>query len=117
MIGLAQKVALEHTLAGSLTGARAFEWLDEVRRMPLHKANCLVLSMGQVHEIDASGITSLVRVHTHLARMGAKLVLENVDDLLTERLEREGLTREIPINSDATPVPVARSARRLRALA
>lgn len=93
---------------GSLSGERALSVCDQISaRRVSREASTLVLRLGQVDTIDASGVAALVRLHSRLARMGKSLHLVGVQPPVNETLRRlaldELMTIEPAVTEDVWP--------------
>ena len=79
------------TLTLDLSDIQAARPAAALDRLPLRDLDGIVLSLADAKQIDASALAFLVRLHSHLATHGKRLLLSEVPAPVREQLERIGL--------------------------
>lgn len=76
----------------------------------MHGATDLVLDLGEVTFVDSSGLATLVRTHTRLARDGGALIVRAASQPVRIILELTGLERILAIQPAEAAALLAREA-------
>ncbi|MCA9542801.1 MAG: STAS domain-containing protein [Myxococcales bacterium] len=78
-------------LQGPLTGASALNLPNQLDGLDLSTLNRLVLSFGQVHRIDTTGLVALVRLYSQCQARRVTLVFTDVAPSVHKHLAKLGL--------------------------
>ncbi len=107
-------VRVIHRVDHAMSGRGAFALCDDIADLALRRGSVLVLDLGAVEALDASGVVALVRVYTGCTRKQIALSLFDVRASVRETLARTGLTSLVAVYE---PAPVATPAHLQLALA
>jgi anti-anti-sigma factor len=94
-MGESRRVTL--AIETGLMGDASMTLLDHVRALPFGNFDALHMNLKSVGEVDVSGIAVLVRIYSHLRRLGKRLVLTDVSDAVQHRLGAIGLDKVISV--------------------
>jgi len=73
-----------------LTGLKALSMVEEMDKVPIHRIDRIILSLGNVKRIDATGVAILVRLYSQLIVKGKQLLLTQLTHPVRTTLEEIG---------------------------
>ncbi len=73
-----------------LTGQQALSMVEEMDKVPVHRIDRIILSLGKVKRIDATGVAILVRLYSQLVAKGKQLLLTQLTHPVRSTLEEIG---------------------------
>ena len=73
-----------------LTGQQALSMVEEMNKVSVHRIDRIILSLGKVKRIDATGVAILVRLYSQLIAKGKQLLLTQLTLPVRTTLEEIG---------------------------
>ena len=82
-----------------MTGEAAMQLSETAQNFPYERLDCLWLSFDSVSAIDASGVAVLVRLYSHLVKLGKRMQLVACEPKLVKLLAEAGLADVIEVTT------------------